>query len=112
MSTLGHVSPRRQLTYELVVDGRLKLEVEVVERLYGGEMRDLDAHGDTFPLLGRDLLVQQAIQKLQVRRLVASCGGKNGIKALGDVAEAEPLQSVDDASVNEIAHCSPPTARS
>ncbi len=53
---LGEKARRRQLAHEPLIDRRLELEVEVIERLHRRKMRDLESHGDAGPLLGLDLL--------------------------------------------------------
>jgi hypothetical protein len=59
----------RQLAHEPLIDGRLEFEIEVVERLHGREVRDLQAHRGARALFGLDLLAEHAIEKVEIRGL-------------------------------------------
>jgi len=93
---------------EPLVHGRLKLEIEIVERLHRREVRDLEAHGDARALLRVDLLAKQAVEKVEIRRLGARGIIEHGVEALGDVAQPEARQLLDDASMHDRAHWPPP----
>ncbi len=87
------------------VDGRLELEVELLERLHRREVGDLDAHGDALALLGVDLLAQQLVEEVEVGRLGARGLGQDRVEALGHVAEAQPDQVLVDTGVDEFGSC-------
>jgi hypothetical protein len=109
---LTHVTAGGQLAHQPGVDRRLEFEVEVVEGFDGREVRDLDAHGDAFALLGANLLLEQMVEKVQVGGL-ATCGfGQDGVETLGHVAQVEFLQTIENAGVDEFAHLAPPNTRS
>lgn len=61
-----------QLAHEALIDRWLKLEIQIVERFYRREVRDLQRHGDAGPLLRVDLLAQHAVERIETRRLGAS----------------------------------------
>ena len=46
-----------------LIDGRLEFDIEVVERLHGREVRDLQIHRGARALFGLDLLAEHAIEK-------------------------------------------------
>jgi hypothetical protein len=109
---LRHVTSGGQLSDKLVIDGRLELEVELLDRLDRWEVRDLNAHGDALALLRADLLVQQSVQEIEVRGLVPGRCGENRVDALGNVTQTKSLKAVDDACMHDGAHRPPPTMRS
>jgi hypothetical protein len=65
---------------------------------------DLDAHGDALALFGLDLLTQDLVEKVQIRRLSLGRLIENRVDALGDEAETESLQVLDDARMDDGAH--------
>ena len=98
----------RQLADEPLIDRRLEFEIEVVERLHRREVRDLQPHRDARALFGLDLLAEHAIEKVEIRRLGPGGVVEHGIEPLGDVAEAEPGELLDDAGMDDDAHWPPP----
>ena len=98
----------RQLADEPLIDGRLEFEFEIVERLDRREVRDLQRHRDAGALFGVDFLPQDAVEKVEIGRLAARGVGEHGIEPLGDVAEAETGELLDDAGVDDDAHWPPP----
>ena len=78
----------RELADEPLIDRRLELEIEVVERLHRREVRDLEAHRDARPLLGIDLLPQDAVEEIEIGRLGPRGVIEDGVEPLGDVAAA------------------------
>ena len=99
----------RQLAHEPLIDRRLEFEIEVVERLHRREMRDLQAHRDAGPLLRVDLLAQDAVEEIEIGRLGPRRVIEHGIEPLGDVAEPQARELLDDAGVNDDAHWPPST---
>jgi hypothetical protein len=106
---LGDVAAHRELPDELLVHRGLKLEVEVLEHLHGREVGDLDAHGDPLALLGPDLLAQDDVEEVHVGRLGASRVGEQGVELLGDAAQPEAVQVLEDAGADNLAHAAPST---
>jgi hypothetical protein len=106
----GDEAPGGELTYELLVHGWLELEVESLECLDRRKVRDLDAHRNPLALLGVDLLAEQLVEEIEVGRFGSGGGGENRVEALGDMAEVELGEPLDDASMDELAHDPPPTA--
>ena len=99
----------RQLAHESLIDRRLEFEIEVVERLHRRKVRDLQAHRDARPLLGVDLLSQDAVEEIEIGRLGARGVIEHGVEAVGDVPEPQARELLDDAGVNDDAHWPPST---
>ena len=100
---------RRQLAHEPLIDRGLEFEIEVVERLHRRKMRDLQAHRDAGPLLRLDLLAQDAVEEIEIGRLGPRGVIEHRIEPVGDVAEPQPRELLDDAGVNDDAHWPPST---
>src|SRR5438874_1760255 len=98
-----------QLAHELGVDGGLKLEVEVLQGFHRREVRDLDPHLDPAALLGGHLIAQQLVEEIDVRRLHPRRFAQRRIEAIGERAEAQPLEMIDDTGVDELG-THPPTS--
>jgi hypothetical protein len=103
-------APGGELAHELLVDGGLELEVELLEGLDGGEVGDLDAHGDALLLLRVGLLGEELVEEVEVGRLGARGGRQDPVEALRDRAEAQLDESLLDARPHQLAHGAPPTA--
>jgi hypothetical protein len=101
---LGQKPAGGELADEALIDGRLEFEIEVVERLHRREVRDLQAHRDARPLLGVDLLAQHAIEEIEIGRLGAGRVIQHRIEPVGDIAEAQAGQLLDDARMDDGAH--------
>ena len=61
---LCHVAPGGELSHQLCVDGGLRFEIEVLERLHGGEMGNLNSHGHALALLGVHLRPQDDVEEV------------------------------------------------
>ena len=72
-------------------------------------MRDLESHRDARALLGIDLLAQDGIEEVEIRRLGARGVVEHGVEALGHVAQAKSRECLDDAGVHDGGHRAPPT---
>src|SRR6059058_3696808 len=99
-----------QLAHELGVDGGLKLEVEVLQGFHRREVRDLDPHLDPAALLGGHLIAQQLVEEVDVRRLHPRRFAQRRIEAIGERAEAQPLEMIDDTGVDELVTHPPASA--
>jgi hypothetical protein len=69
---------------------------------------DLDAHRDALLLLRVELVAQQAVEEVEIGRLLARGVGKQCVEALGDRTEPQPLQVVPDPRTNKVGHATPP----
>ena len=87
---------------------RLELELEIVECLDRREVRNLRRHHDAGALFGVDFLPQDAVEKVEIGRLAARRVGEQRIQPIGDVAEAETRELLDDPGVDHDAHWPPP----
>lgn len=72
-------------------------------------MGDFEPHLDAPSLLGGHLVTQQAVEEFEIGRLRARGLVEHGVDALGEIAEREPTQMLDDAGVDEVAHRTPPS---
>ncbi len=72
-------------------------------------MGNLDSHLDAAAVLGGHLVAEQAVKELEIGRLGTRRFAEHGVDPLSDVAEREAAQVLDDASVNEVAHCAHPS---
>ena len=72
-------------------------------------MRDLESHRDAGPLLGVDLLSQDAVEEIEIGRLGPRGVIEDRIETLGDVSEPQARELLDDARVNDDAHWPPST---
>src|SRR5207302_6655502 len=86
---LGDEAAGGELANESLIDRRLRLEVEPVERLHRGKMSDGHAHRDALALLGVDLAAQKRVEEVEVGGLAARGLREQRIEALHDVAEAQ-----------------------
>src|SRR3569623_2673695 len=59
-----------ELADVLGVERRLDLEVELLEGLHHGEVRDLDSHCDATLLLGVELLAKESVEEVEIRGLL------------------------------------------
>lgn len=84
---LGQETRGGQLADQSAIDRRLKLEIEIIERLDRREVRDFQAHLDARPLLGVDHLAEHAGEKVEIRGLGPRGVIQQGVDPLGDVAE-------------------------
>ena len=66
---LREKSAGRELAHQPLIDGRLEFEIEVVQRLDGRKVGDLEGHGDARALLGVHFLAQDPVEEIEVRRL-------------------------------------------
>jgi hypothetical protein len=101
---IGDIAAGRQLANEPLIDGRLELELELVECLDDGEARNLHAHLDASTLPCGNLVAEQPVEKLEIRRLSSRCFGEGGIEAKPDALELESLEMLEDTRMNDIAH--------
>src|SRR2546427_5319850 len=86
-----------------------ELEVEVLQGFHRREVRDLDPHLDPAALLGGHLIAQQLVEEVDVRRLHPRRFAQRRIEAIGERAEAQPLEMIDDTGVDELG-THPPTS--
>jgi hypothetical protein len=105
---LGEKAAGGQLAHQALIDRGLEFEIEIVERLHRGEVRDLERHGDTGALLRLDLLPEHGIEEIEVGGLGARGVIEHRIETLGDVAEPQARELLGDPGVDDGAHCSPP----
>src|SRR5262245_24910844 len=68
---LAQKARRGELADEPLIDRRLKLEFEIVERLYRRKVRDLQRHRHARALFGVDSLPEDAVEKVEIGRLAA-----------------------------------------
>ena len=66
-----HKVPSGELADQALVDRGLEFEVELVERLDGRKVRDLQSHRGARPLLGLDLLPEYGVEEVEIRRRLA-----------------------------------------
>ncbi len=102
-----------ELSNELGVEGRLELEVEVIERFHGRKVRDVDAHGDTLALLRGELFAEDGVDEVE-ERLVVSCGiGEEGVEPLVSRRQVELAERFGDARTHDrrVRHAAPPITR-
>lgn len=97
---------------ETLIDRRLECELEVLERLDAGQVRDLHAHGDALPLFRLDLLPEDLVEEIQTGRLPPGRLIEDRVQSLGDEAQAEALRMLDDAGVHDGTRRGPPTTAS
>ena len=63
---------------------------------------------DAGALFGLDLLPQHAVEEIEIGRLGPGRVVEHGVEALGDVAQAEPGELLDDTRMDDDAHWPPP----
>src|SRR2546425_542165 len=97
-----------ELADEALVDRWLRLEVELVERLHGGEMRDGHAHRDALALLGVDLAAQERVEEVEIGRLAAGGLREQRVETLDQACETQAREIVQHARVDDGAHRAPP----
>jgi len=101
---VGDEATRRELLNEPLVERRLEREVEIVERLDRGEVRNLHAHGDALAVLGVHLVAQELVEEVEVRGLLVGGLAEERVEPLGEMAQAQLLEMLDDACVYEVSH--------
>ena len=72
-------------------------------------MGDLQPHRDAGPLFRLDLLPQDAVEEIEIGRLGPRGVIEHRIEPVGDVAEPQTRELLDDAGVNDDAHWPPST---
>jgi hypothetical protein len=93
-----------ELADEALIDRRLEFEIEIVERFHGREVRDLESHRDARALLGLDLLPQDGVEEVEIRRRGAGRIGEYRIEPLGDVPETQARELLDDPRMDNDTH--------
>ena len=96
------------LADQSLIDGRLKSEIKVVQRLDRGKVDALQAHRDSCPLFGVDLLLEHTVERIEVGGLGPRGIAKERVNALGHIPEAQPGRLLDHASMGDGAHSAPP----
>lgn len=92
-----------QIPNAAFIDGRLESEIELVQRLMERQMGHSRFHPDKpFPF-GRKLLLQQLVQKLQIRYIVFSRFFSVGMEDFRYPAPSELLESILEAFLQD--HC-------
>ena len=72
-------------------------------------MGDFQPHRHARPLFRVDLLAQDPVQEIEIGRLGARGVIEDRIETVGDVAEPQPRELLDDTGVNDHAHWPPST---
>src|SRR3954465_565637 len=93
---LGNDPAAGQLADEALVDGWLRLEVELFERLHRREVGDGHAHRDALALLGVPLAAQQAVEEVEISRLAACCLGEDRVESIGEIGKAQACEILQD----------------
>jgi hypothetical protein len=84
---VGDEAASGQLPHELLVDARLELEVELLERFDRRKVGDLDVHRDALALLVGNLVAEHSVEEVEVGGVLLGGVGQHGVEPLGDVAE-------------------------
>src|SRR3569832_2988888 len=97
-----------ELADELGVERRLELEVELLEGLHHGEVRDLDSHCDATLLLGVELLAKESVEEVEIRGLFARGVGERSLEPVRCRAQPQALHRVGHPSTDNLADQAPP----
>jgi len=76
----------------------------VEQSVEDGGGQNLHAHGDALALLGVHLVAQELVEEVEVRGLLVGGLAEERVEPLGEVAQAQLLEMLDDACVYEVSH--------
>src|SRR5262245_49931233 len=106
------VASRGEFADELWIDGRLKLEVEALQRLLEGEAGHGDTHGQVLLRLGADLAAEDVIEKVGVTDIPLGGLLEHAAELGFDLIEPEPMTGRTEPIQLRCAHRAPPASTS